>query len=703
MASRKYLRQFAGLILAALLPHLSCESQAQPCEPSWTGGNSLPGVHGKVLALTTWDPDGSTGNQPRMIVAGGAIDLAGDVFASRIAVFHPNHNAWSALGSGVNGNVSALTSLANASGGEDLIVGGSFTVAGGVPVSSLAKWDGYSWSGIGGGIFGGTVKALASIPRTSGGADLYVGGTFTTAGSTAINYIAKWDGSVWSTLGAGVDGGVTSLKPVRSSTGGFELLATGNFRRAGTSTSIGVASWNGSTWTPYYQYLYPVGVVNAAAGVPSATTGIDVQIATTAEISNFPLWGTTIVQAVHSWVNGVWNRLGGTFQNKVVSLAAVASPTGNYDIFAGVEHYDRGLFHFSAGAWRDQAVNGQVVAMTTIPNSAGGEDLIIGGLFSAAGGIHASNIARLSGTTWTALGQGVNSPISSLARVRDASSTYKLVAGRYLFQPGGGPVSYLAYFDGSTWRSFGGGVNGMVRTMLVVPQSSGADHLIIGGDFTAVGGVPAKYVALWNGTAWSAYGAGFDAGVLSLAFLPNSSGGTDLIASGAFQHSGTSALSCVARWDGILWQPMDAGLTFYDIRSQPIVTSVIAIPRLSGGVDLFAAGHFDRSGATALKSIAMWNGNAWVDVGGGVSGLRFPFPFSFDTWEVNKVHAMEKVPNTSGGTDLIVAGFFTGAGGVPTTNIARWDGLNWAPLGLGIGSRGEAVSALAKIRTSSGS
>ena len=38
------------------------------------------------------------------------------------------------------------------------------------------------------------------------GSDLYAGGYFTTAGGSAANDIAKWNGSSWSALGSGMDG-----------------------------------------------------------------------------------------------------------------------------------------------------------------------------------------------------------------------------------------------------------------------------------------------------------------------------------------------------------------------------------------------------------------------------------------------------------------------------------------------------------------
>ena len=68
--------------------------------------------------------------------------------------------------------------------------GADFTTAGGSAANNIAKWNGSSWSALGSGMDGDCVYALAVS-----GSDLYAGGYFTTAGGTAANYIAKWNGS----------------------------------------------------------------------------------------------------------------------------------------------------------------------------------------------------------------------------------------------------------------------------------------------------------------------------------------------------------------------------------------------------------------------------------------------------------------------------------------------------------------------------
>ena len=56
------------------------------------------------------------------------------------------------------------------------------------------------------------------------------------------------------------------------------------------------------------------------------------------------------------------------------------------------------------------------------------------------------------------------------------------------------------------------GANGFLQTMALQPDG----RLVIGGDFTSAGAIPANGVAKWDGSTWSALGAGVD-GVVTCA------------------------------------------------------------------------------------------------------------------------------------------------------------------------------------------
>ncbi len=194
------------------------------------------GVDGAVLALATYD-DGSGAH----LYAAGTFSSAGGVPVNRIARW--NGTAWSPLGAGVNGHVLALTVFDDGSG-PALYAGGAFTFAGSVTANGVARWDGTSWSALGAGV-NGLVDALCAFDDGSGPA-LYAGGDFTSAGGVTAQHLAKWNGSSWSAVGAGTNGAVLALASFDDGTGGgADLYLGGDFTTAGALPSSHLAVWEG--------------------------------------------------------------------------------------------------------------------------------------------------------------------------------------------------------------------------------------------------------------------------------------------------------------------------------------------------------------------------------------------------------------------------------------------------------------------------
>ncbi|MFM9994910.1 MAG: GC-type dockerin domain-anchored protein [Phycisphaerales bacterium] len=165
---------------------------------------------------------------------------------------HPTSGTWT-VGSG-----SALVVHDDGSGSA-LYVGGRFTRADAAPASGIARWNGTAWSGLGdgAGISGfEVISTLASFDEGTG-PRLFAGGNFKTIAGVQSYGIARWDGVSWSPVGGGfppVAAGlpeVSDLAVISSGTGSA-LLAAGRYGNSASplTTPLILARWDGHSWTP---------------------------------------------------------------------------------------------------------------------------------------------------------------------------------------------------------------------------------------------------------------------------------------------------------------------------------------------------------------------------------------------------------------------------------------------------------------------
>ena len=139
-------------VVLALITPLSAHAQCQ----RWLAlpGQSMPGVDGIVYAIATL-PDGA-------VIAAGSFSAAGTSLAKNIVRL--DDDSWSPLGAGIGGSsegsVYAIAVLPNG----DIVAGGNFFAAGGVPMNRIARWNGQSWLPLGAGV-DGSVSALAVLPN----------------------------------------------------------------------------------------------------------------------------------------------------------------------------------------------------------------------------------------------------------------------------------------------------------------------------------------------------------------------------------------------------------------------------------------------------------------------------------------------------------------------------------------------------------
>jgi hypothetical protein len=175
--------------------------------------------------------------------------------------------------------------------GGTLYAGGYFTTAGGSAANYIAQWNGSSWSAA---RFGdGAIRYYARVAALAvSGGTLYAGGEFTTAGGSAANDIAQWNGSSWSALGSGMNGTVYAL-----AVSGGTLYAGGDFTTAGTNVSAYAAM-------AYLPGSLAIITTNAAFGFTNGVFGFDV---------SGPSGSNVVIQAstdLQTWIPLQTNLLG---------------------------------------------------------------------------------------------------------------------------------------------------------------------------------------------------------------------------------------------------------------------------------------------------------------------------------------------------------------------------------------------------------
>ncbi len=600
-------------------------------DANWVSLGGLPGTDSGVHASAV-DDAGS-------LYIGGEFTVVGTVIVNRIAKW--DGSTWTALGGGMNGFVRAL-----AVSGNDLYAGGEFTMvtnSGGVSVlaNRVAKWNGSAWSALGEGL-DANVLALATS-----GSDLYAGGEFTNAindGSVtvAVNRVAKWNGSAWVAL----DGGLSSRVRAAAMMGS-DLYVGGEFisaTNAGAAVTVNrIARWDGSSWSALASgvnnFVYALAVsgsdLYAGGEFLTATNGGGVAVS---------------VSRVAKWNGNAWSAMQTGMNARVSALTALGSDVyaGGYFTTAGVAGANY-ISKWNGSSWSElgSGMDGNVYAV-----AGRGTNLYAGGALKTAGGIAANFLAKWNGLSWSAMGDGgMNNSVVALA-----TSDSDVYAGGYFTTAGNRVVNYIAKWDGSSWSALGSGMSSNVQALAV----SGT-NLYAGGEFTRAtnnGGVAVTVnrVARWNGNSWSALGSGLNGIVRALTVSD-----TNVYAGGDFTTAGGNY---IAKWNGSSWSAVGSGMSLFGY--------VYALA--SSGSDVYAGGLFTwatNSGGMAVKAngIAEWNGSSWSALGLGVSGT---------------VRAL-----ATSGSDVYAGGLFTRATNsgnitVPVNYIAKWDGSSWSALGSGM-------------------
>lgn len=155
---------------------------------NWVGGNSgvdiIGGVDSTVRALFVNPVDNNLYMGGHFLEIHDGDAASPDPNMARIARYDGSN--WYPLGTGLNQYCRAITEY-----NGNIIAGGIFTTAGGVPANKIARWNGTSWSALGQGFDGVGVDEYVKSLCTWNGI-LFAGGAYTQAEGNAMDYIAQW-------------------------------------------------------------------------------------------------------------------------------------------------------------------------------------------------------------------------------------------------------------------------------------------------------------------------------------------------------------------------------------------------------------------------------------------------------------------------------------------------------------------------------
>jgi hypothetical protein len=360
-----------------------------------------------------------------------------------------------------------------------LFVGGLFGLVGTTAAPGLARWDGRSWSSVGGGIAVGMgyYQVTAMTPWDDDGPgpnppSLVIAGRFTGAGGHTANGIARWDGSDWHDVGSGPSRfvlGVTSLAVFDEdgqSPAPAALFAGGWFTNVAGVPAAGIARWNGSAWS--------------AVGTPP--------------------WSGTYVRAL-----------------------AVYDPDGPGPapaaLYAGTDG-GAGLYRWDGQSWATiggltGSSTGLVTALAVADEDGPGPmrpSLYLGGQFGQAGSAIATSIARFDGQQFSSMGPGLGEfpvPVDAIGVVDWTGGTGAptIYAGGPFFDAS---VRGLAMWHAASqqWLPVLGGAEG-VRAIAGFDHGGGTAMYTV-GSFRESGFLPASSIARFGCPASAACYANCD-------------------------------------------------------------------------------------------------------------------------------------------------------------------------------------------------
>jgi len=181
-------------------------------------------------------------------------------------------------------------------------------------------------------------------------------------------------------------------------------------------------------------------------------------------------------------------------------------------------------------------------------------------------------------------------------------------------------------------------------------------NIYIGGSFTAISGLPIKYMAKFDGKQWSKVGDEFDGVVNALTIDSNNS----VYAAGNFTKIGNLTVNSIAKWNGSNWSALDGGLT--DGYGGTPNAATVKVLALDDQNRLYVGGTFESAGSVGrVNHLARWTGEAWekFNYGLGSTVTTSGDGNSYLNGYVNQIIIKDNSDPSATDKDIYIGGSFT--------------------------------------------
>jgi hypothetical protein len=585
------------------------------------------------------------------------------------AVLRFTGEGWAPLAPGIAGQFSSSDVRTMEVVDGDLVVGGAFQSAGGVPANRVARWNGTTWAAYASGL--GTASGSSHSVE-----DLAVmDGVLVAAGRFGVGSVgasvARWDGAQWQAMG-NLPGIVNNLL-----VDGDELIAAGGIYDFASKT-FQVRRWNGTEWTRMGD--------DPSIGFDQAVEAVVEHEGTILVAGDFSLYGGAPANGLAQWTGSTWTAFPGLDAMPSGSAWALLSDQSSLYVSANfLDSRGRGLHHvarWTQGEWRrmgEREGHGIGAHVNRLVSREG--RILAAGSFERIGDRSAPGIAEWDGLGWQRLGEAGVTRGASVS-VLDLIDGVVYAGGNFLLA--GQPVaSGIAQWRGDEWLPLGEpGAEGVAGFVTAIAEFQG--EVVVGGNFSAAGGLPIQSIARWDGQRWAPLRDAQGGGLPNFAVVHSMTVWNDrLIVGGSFVSVAGSPAPGLAAWDGVQWSLLPPGFEGFMVELLAVWNDDLfvggpfaTLSRLSGnswetlldssddgvfslaglGDALYIGGEFTNLAGSGVNQLARWRGGQFEPVAGGVSDDPDFGP---------SVNSMAVV-----GGDLLVAGRFRFAGDVRTSRIA---------------------------------